>query len=165
MIKSRPYRSLLAAALGAILFMASCGRSNDAASAEVGKEESTSAVQAASTPPAESSTPAPGALDGKRFVVTMGEKGKEEMERDTLHFIAGTFRSNACDQYGFDSAAYTATSRRDTTSFKTVTMSAKEGRMEWSGWSAGGAIGGSVVWIKEGQNPIEYWFKGSVVVQ
>src|SRR5260370_22952269 len=49
-----------------------------------------------------------GMLDGKTFSGTLGEKGEIKGDQDNYVFKDGTFRSTACDVYGFSAAAYTA---------------------------------------------------------
>ncbi len=100
-----------------------------------------------------------GALDGKTFTGEMGETGKDTGEKDDLTFKDGKFSSATCEEYGFGDAPYTATVSGDTTTFEADTVSAKEGKMKWTGTMKGGELTGTVVWTKEGQAPIEYWFK------
>ena len=100
-----------------------------------------------------------GALDGKTFAGEMGETGKDKGDKDELDFRDGKFSSEACEKYGFGDAPYTTTASGDTTTFEADTVSAKEGKMHWSGTLTGDELTGTVVWTKEGQAPIEYWFK------
>ena len=100
-----------------------------------------------------------GALDGKTFAGDMGEKGKAKGDKDELVFKDGKFHSVACEKYGFGDAAYTATVNGGTTAFEAVTTSTKEGKMKWSGTVAGDKLDGTATWYKDGQAPIEYWFK------
>lgn len=99
-----------------------------------------------------------GALDGKTFSGEMGEKGKKG-DGDELIFKDGKFSSAACEKYGFGDAPYTATVSGDTTTFEADTVSAKEGKMKWTGTVTGDKLDGTVMWYKEGQAPVEYWFK------
>jgi hypothetical protein len=98
------------------------------------------------------------ALDGKAYTVEMGEKGKSDAKPETLDFKAGKFHSDACDQYGFTAAPYSAKGGE----WQADTSSAKEGKMRWKGKVQGDAISGTAVWSKPGQKDIEYWFKGSL---
>ena len=102
-----------------------------------------------------------GALDGKSFTGMMGETGKAG-DKEELVFKDGKFTSVACQQYGFRDAPYTATVSGDTTTFEADTMSAKEGKMHWTGTLKGTELTGTAVWTKEGQAPIEYWYKTTV---
>jgi len=100
-----------------------------------------------------------GVLDGKTFAGEMGEAGKDKGDKDELIFKDGKFSSAACEQYGFGDAPYTATVSGDTTTFEAETVSAKEGKMKWSGTVTGDKLEGTLTWYKEGQAPAEYWFK------
>lgn len=106
---------------------------------------------------------AAGLLDGRRFKVEDGEKGKPKAEDDELVFAAGTLRSKACDTYGFKAGAYKATTKSGVIAFEAVTASAKEGQIRWSGTVTGDRIEGRYVWTKAGQADIEYWLKGQAV--
>ncbi len=100
-----------------------------------------------------------GALDGKTFTGEMGEAGKDKGDKDELIFKDGKFSSEACEKYGFGDAPYTTTASGGATTFEADTVSAKEGKMHWSGTVKGDERTGTVVWTKEGQAPIDYWFK------
>jgi hypothetical protein len=99
-----------------------------------------------------------GALDGKSFATTVGEKGKAG-EVETLTFKDGKFHSKACDAYGFGDGAYVATTSAGVTTFEADTTSAKEGKMHWRGTVKGDTVSGTYVWNKAGQAPVEGWFK------
>ena len=101
---------------------------------------------------------AEGALDGKSFSGEMGEKGKKG-DQEELVFKDGKFTSVACEQYGFGDAPYTTTVNGDTTTFEADTVSAKEGKMHWTGTMKGDELTGTAVHTKEGQAPVEYWYK------
>ena len=108
---------------------------------------------------AESAT---GILDGKTFSGTLGEKGTTKGDKDDYVFKDGTFRSTACDAYGFGAAAYTAKAEGDAIAFESTTHSAKEGEMAWKGTVKGDAVAGTVVWKKVGKAAKDYWFKGTL---
>ena len=97
------------------------------------------------------------ALDGMAFVGEVGKEGKASGDPDELIFGQGTFRSTACDQYGFGDGPYTAAVDGDTITFNAETVSAKEGRMEWSGTVTGVTLEGTAMWRKEGKAPETYW--------
>ncbi|HSC35279.1 MAG TPA: hypothetical protein VLG45_08390 [Thermodesulfobacteriota bacterium] len=99
-----------------------------------------------------------GALDGKTFAGEMGETGKKKGDKDELIFKDGKFSSEACEKYGFGDAPYTTTASGGATTFEADTVSVKEGKMHWSGTVKGDELTGTVVWTKEGQAPIDYWF-------
>ena len=101
-------------------------------------------------------------LDGKTFVVDFSEKGKTESTKDTLVFADGTFRSVGCDQYGFAAAPYTATAEGESVGFTASANSDTEGEMDWTGTVSGDTIEGEVTWAKEGQDPIDYEYTGTL---
>ncbi len=100
-----------------------------------------------------------GALDGKTFVGETGEKGKPKGDADELVFASGSFRSKACDQYGFAAAPYTTTAKDGAIAFTADARSAKEGAMHWTGTIKGDQLEGAAVWSKSGQADIRYWVK------
>jgi hypothetical protein len=104
----------------------------------------------------------PGLLDGKSFAGELGEKGKAKGDKDEFVFKAGTFRSAACDAYGFGDASYRATREGASIAFTAETHSPKEGTMSWSGRVTGDHIEGTVTWAKEGKAPAEYWFRAQL---
>jgi hypothetical protein len=121
------------------------------------------ALAAAAGMPAVGQALPAGPLDGRIFAATTGETGKTSAEKDELIFKDRTFRSVACDPYGFGSAPYTATKNADgSMAFAATTSSPKEGTIRWQGKVQGEAIAGTYVWEKAGQKPISYWFKGSL---
>jgi hypothetical protein len=104
---------------------------------------------------------AAGSLDGKTFSVQMGKKGKSAGNPDDLIFADGTFRSTACDKYGFTAAAYEAKQDGDKTTFTATAKSAKQGTMVWTGTVQGDAVSGEASWNRVRRQPVRYWFKGS----
>jgi len=100
-------------------------------------------------------------LDGKLFVGELGEKGKSSGDLDEYSFQAGKFHSVACDAYGFGPAPYQAR-KGDGIEFESQTVSETEGQMDWKGRVKGKSLVGTVVWTKEGQAPIDYWFRGQL---
>ncbi len=109
-----------------------------------------------------------GSLDGKTFVVETGEKGKSGVDKDTLTFKDGNFRSAGCDQYGFGDGAYTSTVNGDSIRFEAVTTSPTKGKMTWKGTVQGDKIEVGYVWVdathwyKPNPKPLEKWAKGEL---
>lgn len=102
-------------------------------------------------------------LDGKSFMVKISEHGKDsEPTDDELIFKDGTFFSTDCEQYGFGKTPYESMSKGDSTLFKAVATSKKEGKAEWEGKVTGDNIAGTFIWSKEGQDPIIYTYEGSL---
>jgi hypothetical protein len=102
-------------------------------------------------------------LEGKTFAAETGEKGKSAgPEKETISFKNGRFHSAACDQYGFGDAPYTAMGAADgSVAWTAETTSAKEGKIQWKGTVKGDQLESTYVWTKAGQDPIEYWLKGT----
>ena len=113
-------------------------------------------------------TAAPGALDGKVFVIETGEMGKKADGKDTLTFQNGKFHSLGCDQYGFGLGMYTASAQGDTIAFAAETASAKKGKIRWEGTVRGDRIDVRYVWTdsshwyKPNPKPLEKWGKGQL---
>jgi hypothetical protein len=109
-----------------------------------------------------------GLLDGKTFVVETGEKGKSGVDKDTLTFKDGNFRSAGCDQYGFGDGAYTSSVKGDSIQFEAVTTSPTKGKMTWKGTVTGDKIEVAYVWVdashwyKPNPKPLEKWAKGEL---
>ncbi len=104
-----------------------------------------------------------GALDGKNFIGQVGKQGKATGDKDEFRFQAGTFRSTACDRYGFKEAAYTSAMQGDAVTFQAQAVSPTDGTMLWKGTARGEAIEGTTVWSKKaGSAPEAYWFKGTL---
>ena len=103
------------------------------------------------------------ALDGKTFVGEVGEKGKTKGDKDQFVFKDGTFRSTACDQYGFTATPYRSTAQGTAVMFEAAAISPTDGEMGWKGTAKDdGTLEGTATWTKSGQAPTEYWFKGSL---
>ena len=102
------------------------------------------------------------ALDGMAFVGEVGKQGKASGDPDELIFAQGTFRSTACDQYGFGDAPYTSAANEDTITFSAETISPKEGRMEWRGTVTGETLEGTAMWRREGKAAETYWVRATL---
>lgn len=109
---------------------------------------------------------APGILDGKVFVGAIGDKGKEASDQDEIRFKNGRFHSVGCEEWGFGDAPYTARMDGDLVRFKAVTVSPKDGKIEWDGTVKGDTLEATYVWIKERwywkDAHVEKWFNGSL---
>ncbi len=121
------------------------------------------AVAAAPTAPAPAVAPVGGVLDGQTFVGQMGKKGDEKGKDDNFVFANGQFESTACEQYGFGTAPYTTLlTEEGGMTFDATTTSPSEGKMHWAGKINGDNVEGTAVGTKEGQEPVDYWFKGTL---
>ena len=97
------------------------------------------------------------ALDGRRFEGVFIQRGKTSGDADTLVFKDGRFRSTACDRYGYSEAPYKTATAGDTTRFEAETVSAKYGKLRWSGVVAGGKLDATAVMVRDGKPDIENW--------
>ena len=68
--------------------------------------------------------------------------------------------NDECTKWGFGSGAYTHDEKGK---FKYTLVSEKEGKMNWEGQVEGSSIAGKMVWVKAGQEDIQYTFKGEEV--
>lgn len=119
-------------------------------------------VWALAAVPAAAAETKSGPLDGKSFAGETGEKGKDKGDPESFVFRGGTFDPLQCHPYGFAAAPYTAEAAGGAVSFESETVSAKEGKMLWKGTVRGGSLEGTMVWTKEGQKPLEYWFRAKL---
>ena len=101
-----------------------------------------------------------GELDGNTYIVDVIDNDKKT--EDTLEFSKGMFFSTECEQYGFTPAPYTSKTEDGKTTFESTIKSPAEGKAEWKGTVDGDDISGTFVWTKEGQDPVEYPFEGSI---
>jgi len=101
-------------------------------------------------------------LDGKAFSVVLTDTGSKETTNDELVFKDATFMSTECEQYGFTPGAYESKTKGDTVLFESTLMSDKEGKAEWEGSVQGGNITGTMIWTKEGQDPVIYKYEGTL---
>ena len=107
-------------------------------------------------------TTAPAAiLDGKAFKGTISKEGqKKKGDKDELVFKDGTFRSTACDKYGFTETAYTAHEEAGKTTFE-ATATNKEGeKMEWKGTIAGDKAAAAATFVNAKGKTEKYGFQG-----
>ncbi len=106
----------------------------------------------------------PGILDGRIFVGSIGDKGKEASDEDEIRFTNRRFYSVGCEEWGFGDASYTARTDGDLIGFSAVTVSPKHGKIEWNGTAKGDTLEATYVWTKERwywkDAHEEKWFKG-----
>ncbi len=103
---------------------------------------------------------APGALDGKTFTGAMLKKGDKKADPDTFIFKSGTFRSTACDQYGYKEGTYSATAGKDKTTFTAVTKNTNGATMNWTGAIKGRKINGTAKMTDSEGKTMEFTFHG-----
>lgn len=99
-------------------------------------------------------------LDGTTYSVTVGT-GDSSWD-DDLVFSGGTFRSTACDEYGFFAESYSAATVSQGISFESHGTSAEHGTSHWQGTLTGDTVTGTLTWTQPGQDPVVYPFEGSV---
>jgi hypothetical protein len=111
---------------------------------------------------AESAAGDSGPLDGRSFVGETGEEGTTRGDPEEFVFAAGKFDPLGHHDRGFAAAPYHAERRGDAVAFRAETMSESAGRLRWTGTVRGDRLEGTVLWIKNGQAPKEYWFTGTL---
>ena len=74
-----------------------------------------------------------------------------------LSFRNGRFHSSACDVYGYSDAPYKTTSDGNAIRFEAETVSAKHGKLRWTGFVRGDKLDATVLEIKDGKAPVENW--------
>lgn len=102
------------------------------------------------------------ALDGKTFSVDLTDTGTKETAKDELVFKDGTFMSTECEQYDFTPGEYESKTKGGAVLFESTLMSDKEGKAEWEGSVQDGNITGTMIWTKEGQDPVIYTYEGTL---
>ena len=103
-----------------------------------------------------------GPLDQKTFSGEIAKKGAQKADKDEFVFKDGTFRSSACDAYGFSATAYTAKADGQTVTFEAIATSPKEGTMEWKGTVQGATLTGTTTWRRQDKAPEEYTFSATL---
>jgi hypothetical protein len=113
---------------------------------------------------------AQGALDGRKYVGDVGDKGRPAEEKAVVFaFAEGMFRSSICDQYGFEKGAYTAAQEGGRIRFEARTVSSEHGTNHWSGTLEGGVLQGVLVWqrkpsfFRPNPQPVEKWFRAQLM--
>ena len=96
-------------------------------------------------------------LDGKRFEGVFLAKGKTRGDADTISFRNGRFHSSACDTYGYSDAPYRTVSEGSAIRFEAETMSAKHGKLRWTGYVRGDKLDATALMVKDGKAPVENW--------
>jgi len=102
---------------------------------------------------------AAGSLDGKTYTGMIGKTG-ETGDPDNFIFTDGTFRSTACDQYGYTAAPYNVMEEDGKTVFSSTTENSGGNAMAWKGTVNGDAVEGTVVMSPKDGKPQTFWFKG-----
>ncbi|WP_298545281.1 hypothetical protein [uncultured Aquimarina sp.] len=99
---------------------------------------------------------------GKTFRIDNYIGDKFDNSED-LVFTDTDVEGSICIQYGFKKAKYTTKINKNGLHEFSCTMSSKEhGKMIWIGEKTGSKISGEYLWTKEGQDPIQYTFKGKI---
>ncbi len=100
------------------------------------------------------------ALDGKTF---KGEVkiGSEKSDPDNFVFDKGTFRSTACDEYGFTASPYNTTAVNGKTAFQVTTKNKDGWTIAWNGTLSNNTIEGTAI-RTNGEGKVEHGtFKGT----
>ena len=103
-----------------------------------------------------------GALDGKTFAVELKDEGADKPDPDNLIFKDGTFRSTACDEYGYNAAPYTADQKTTGTNFTAETHNPKGAKIAWNGTVTGNKVEGKAVMTYASGEKSNMTFHGTV---
>ena len=98
-------------------------------------------------------------VDGKSFSGALWMQGDKAPQQDQFIFKDGTFRSTACDKYGFVAAPYRVSSEGDAMRVEAETMSPTQGRIVWKGTIRAGEFEGVSTWQPVHGKPVEAWFR------
>lgn len=101
-------------------------------------------------------------LDGSVYAGKLWMQGEKKPEADTFIFKDGTFRSTACDKYGFTAVAYRAMQDGDATLIEAETQSPSDGRMVWRGTVRAGQFEGVNTWHPKRGSATEGWFRAEI---
>jgi hypothetical protein len=100
-------------------------------------------------------------LDGKIYLTNTMELGKPETAYDEdWTFEAGTLRSPSCEPYGFSKSPYKAWEHDGKITMECKFESLENGHMNFTATIIGNNLTGEVVWIKSGQNDMQYAVTG-----
>ena len=89
--------------------------------------------------------------------------GDKHDNSEDLTFTKKTVEGSICLQYGFEKAIYTRSkNKKDIWQFSCTMQSKEHGKMVWKGVKDGEQISGAYLWTKQGQDPINYTFKGDL---
>lgn len=106
--------------------------------------------------------PTPQKLDGKVFSGEVGEKGDKKGDADNFEFKNGTFRSTACDEFGFTSAPYSLTEKNGKRIFTSTTHNDGGDQITWNGEVKGDAISGTAERKTKSGEKFSMWFNGTL---
>ncbi len=104
-------------------------------------------------------------LEGKAFSGPTGTVGMDADHQETVLFSEGSFRSLACEQWGFEPESLRTDQVDGAVHFEAVQRSADYGTMTWRGTIRGGKLEAHYVWEKERlfwTTRREYWFSGVI---
>lgn len=100
-------------------------------------------------------------LDGKTFSGEVKATTDKKGDPDTFIFKNGTFRSTACDEYGYTEAPYEASTKGDVTTFTSKTKNKNGATMSWSGKVEKEKISGTAVMTTASGEKTEMEFSGT----
>jgi len=89
-------------------------------------------------------------LDGRAYIGQSEENHKKGVTSDELSFVNGKFHSLGFDRKGFVEGGYTAIAVEGEIFFEAITMSPKQGNINWSGVVVGDTIRVDYRWLKRG---------------
>ncbi len=102
-------------------------------------------------------------LDGKIFNTNTMVHGKPETAYDeNWTFDGGTLRSASCEPYGFSKSPYKAWEQEGKITMECNFQSAENGHMDFTATIIDEKLNGNVVWVKSGQENVNYDVTGSL---
>jgi hypothetical protein len=107
-----------------------------------------------------------GLLDDKVFIGQYKENHISTVQEEELKFIDGELHSMVYARRGFTKGVYTTVVKQDGIHFEAVTVSPKQGTIDWRGIVSGDSITVNYRWKKEGwltDTIRDYSFTGTIV--
>ena len=107
-----------------------------------------------------------GLLDDKVFLGRYKEKHISIVREEKITFMDGELHSMVYESKGFAKGAYTAVVKQDGIHFEAVTVSPRQGTIDWRGIVSGDSIVVTYQWKKNGwltDTIRDYSFTGTIV--
>ena len=103
-----------------------------------------------------------GMLDGKTYAGEIKSQSSEKPDADNFIFNHGTFRSTACDDFGYTAAPYSTGMKGGQTTFHAETRNSRGASIAWNGSISGDEISGTAVMTDSEGEKTNMTFKGTL---